>query len=66
MVVLAGYLVWLRNQYQVPITSNITPEVTVTVTPTEVAPASSSAAASPSASPKKGATTESTSGAKAK
>lgn len=63
LVALAGYLVWLRNQYQPPVTQKPVDEVLVSPSPTAVA--SPSAQASPSATPKASSKTA-TSGAKAK
>lgn len=43
LVVIAGYLVWLRNRYQPPVSPQPSPEVTTTPTSTPVQTATPSA-----------------------
>lgn len=45
LVVIAGYLIWLRSRYQPPVSPQVTPEVTATPA------ASPSQTATPSATP---------------
>lgn len=47
LVVIAGYLIWLRSRYQAPTSPQPTPEVTVVPTPTS----SPAVTATPSATP---------------
>lgn len=47
LVVIAGYLVWLRSRYQAPVSPQPTPEVSVAPTSTPEATATPSATASP-------------------